>query len=47
MALDLAKMKAKLQELEGGGKSKKDNVFWKPTEGDQEIRIVPTADGDW
>ena len=46
MALDLAKMKAKLQELEGGGKSKKDNVFWKPTEGDQDIRIVPTSDGD-
>jgi hypothetical protein len=46
MALDLAKMKAKLQELEGGTKSKKDNVFWKPTEGDQEIRIVPTSDGD-
>ena len=46
MALDLAKMKAKLQELEGGTKSKKDNVFWKPTEGDQDIRIVPTSDGD-
>ena len=46
MALDLAKMKAKLQELEGGAKSKKDNVFWKPTEGDQDIRIVPTSDGD-
>ena len=46
MALDLAKMKAKLQELEGGGKSKKDNIFWKPTEGEQEIRIVPTSDGD-
>ena len=25
MALDFAKMRAKLQELEGGGKSKKDN----------------------
>jgi|TARA_R110002012_G_scaffold119749_2_gene268856 hypothetical protein len=46
MALDLAKMKAKLQELEGGGKGKRDNTFWKPSEGDQEIRIVPTADGD-
>ena len=46
MALDLAKMRAKLQQLEDGGKSKKDSVFWKPSEGDQEIRIVPTADGD-
>ena len=46
MVLDLEKMKAKLQELEGGGKSKKDNIFWKPSEGDQEIRIVPTQDGD-
>ena len=46
MALDLEKMKAKLQELESGGKSKKDNAFWKPSEGDQEVRIVPTEDGD-
>lgn len=46
MALDLAKMRAKLQESENGGKKKTDNVFWKPSEGDQEIRIVPTEDGD-
>lgn len=46
MALDMAKMRAKLTELENGGRSKKDNVFWKPTEGDQEIRLVPTEDGD-
>ena len=46
MGLDLAKMRAKLQQLESGGKSKKDNVFWKPSEGEQEIRIVPTSDGD-
>ncbi len=39
-------MKAKLQELESGGKQKSDNVFWKPQEGDQDIRIVPTEDGD-
>ncbi len=45
MALDLAKMRAKLQESESGGK-KSDNAFWRPTEGDQEIRIVPTEDGD-
>jgi hypothetical protein len=46
MALDLAKMKAKLQESESGGKPKSDNVWWRPQEGDQEIRIVPTEDGD-
>ena len=46
MGLDLAKMREKLAQLENGGKSKKDNVFWKPSEGEQEIRIVPTSDGD-
>ena len=46
MALDMEKMKAKLQELENGGKSKSDNVWWRPQEGDQEIRLVPTQDGD-
>lgn len=46
MALDMAKMRAKLTELENGGKVKKDNIFWKPVEGDQEVRFVPTDDGD-
>jgi len=42
----MAKMKAKLQELENGGKSNSDKVWWKPQEGDQDIRLVPTEDGD-
>ena len=46
MALDMAKMKEKLQNLESGGKSKQDQVWWRPQEGDQDIRIVPTEDGD-
>jgi len=46
MAIDLAKMKEKLAVSESGGRGKKDNVFWKPTEGDQEIRLIPTPDGD-
>jgi len=46
MAIDLAKMREKLAASENGGQSKKDNVFWKPSEGDQEIRLVPTEDGD-
>ena len=45
MAIDFAKMKAKLDALQGNG-SKKNNVFWKPQDGDQTVRIVPTADGD-
>jgi hypothetical protein len=45
MALDMAKMKEKLQNLESGGK-KSDNIWWRPQEGDQDIRIVPTPDGD-
>ena len=46
MVLDLTRMKEKLQTSEAGGRSSKDNAFWKPTEGDQDIRIVPTEDGD-
>ena len=46
MALDMTRMKEKLQTSESGGRSSKDNAFWKPTEGDQDIRLVPTEDGD-
>ena len=46
MALDLSRMKEKLQTSESGGRSKGDSVFWRPDEGDQEIRILPTEDGD-
>ena len=43
MALDLNKMKEKRAALNNrGGK----RVFWRPTDGEQTIRIVPTADGD-
>lgn len=47
MALDLSKMKQKLKELQnnekgGGGNSK----FWRPSDGHQTIRILPTEDGD-
>ena len=45
MAIDFAKMKQKFQALQGNG-SDRQNVFWKPQDGDQTIRIVPTADGD-
>jgi hypothetical protein len=43
MGIDLAKMKAKRDALENrGGKS----AFWRPEDGEQTIRLVPTADGD-
>jgi len=45
MAIDLEKMRAKQQTLENRGK-KQDSNFWKPQDGEQVIRIVPTADGD-
>jgi hypothetical protein len=43
MGIDLAKMKAKRDALDSrGGKS----AFWRPEDGEQTIRIVPTSDGD-
>jgi len=45
MAIDMKKMKEKYNRLKnkGGGK---DNLFWKPEDGEQVIRILPTSDGD-
>ena len=45
MGLDLNKMKAKLAALKGNGGGGT-SIFWKPQEGEQTIRIVPTEDGD-
>ena len=45
MAIDLNKMRAKLTALQNRGE-KKDSAFWRPEDGEQTIRIVPTADGD-
>ena len=44
MAIDLDKMKAKLNKLQNKGNG--DSVFWRPEDGEQTIRIVPTSDGD-
>ena len=46
MALDIAKMKAKLEASKNPQARKEDNTKWKPSEGDQTLRILPTADGD-
>ena len=44
MGIDLEKMRSKLNAVKGkGGKS---SAFWRPQDGNQTIRIVPTADGD-
>ena len=44
MGIDLAKMKAKRDALENRGNGK--SAFWRPEDGEQTIRIVPTPDGD-
>mgnify|MGYP001159504133 FL=1 len=43
MAIDLNKMKSKLSSLQSKGGN---NSFWKPQDGTQTIRILPTEDGD-
>ena len=45
MAIDMSKMKAKLNSVQNRGNART-SQFWRPTDGDQTIRIVPTADGD-
>ena len=45
MALNLDAMKAKLDKLNGKGDGGKKN-FWRPEEGESNIRIVSTPDGD-
>ena len=44
MAIDMKAMRAKLSALKNGGGNR--NVFWRPQDGDQDIRIVSPADGD-
>ena len=45
MGIDLAKMRAKLDALENRGEARQ-SVFWRPEDGEQTLRIVPTPDGD-
>ena len=44
MGINLDKMREKLSTLRGDGNS--NDTFWRPEDGDQDIRIVPTNDGD-
>ena len=46
MAINMNKMREKLAALQNKGGGSKKNMFWKPQDGEQTIRIVPTADGD-
>ena len=44
MAINLDKMREKLATVRGQNRDK--DSFWRPIDGDQDIRIVPTSDGD-
>jgi len=44
MAIDMKKMRERKLALENKGGN--NNRFWRPQDGEQTIRIVPTADGD-
>tara|TARA_R100000008_G_C3574429_1_gene164274 strand:- start:186 stop:974 length:789 start_codon:yes stop_codon:yes gene_type:complete len=45
MAINLEKMKEKYRALQQKGNGER-NLFWKPQDGEQTIRIVPDPDGD-
>ena len=45
MGIDLAKIQGRLDNLNNKGGKGNEN-FWRPQDGEQSIRIVPTADGD-
>ena len=46
MALNLEAMRQKLANSQNRTSGNKNDTKWKPSEGDQTIRILPTADGD-
>ena len=45
MGIDLTKIQGRLENLNNRG-GKGDKNFWRPQDGEQTLRIVPTADGD-
>jgi hypothetical protein len=46
MGINMELMRKKLATLRGDNKGDKPSIWFKPEEGDTDIRIVPTADGD-
>ena len=45
MGINLDKMRAKLAAVQNNGDSSR-SAFWRPNDGNQTIRVVPTEDGD-
>jgi hypothetical protein len=47
MGINIEAMRAKLNASQNGKRNNTNNGFkWRPSEGDQAIRILPTEDGD-
>jgi hypothetical protein len=46
MGIDMELMRRKLATLRGANPDQRTSIFFKPDEGDTDIRIVPTNDGD-
>ena len=46
MTLDMKKMKAKYTTLQNRGRGNNKSMWFRPQDGEQVIRIVPTSDGD-
>ena len=46
MGIDMELMRQKLASLRGEGNKGENSVWFRPEEGDTDIRIVPTNDGD-
>ena len=46
MTIDLDKMRQKLNKLQNKGGKGGDSIFWRPKDGQQTVRIIPTSDGD-
>ena len=46
MGINMELMKKKLASLRGENTGDNTSVWFRPDEGDTDIRIVPTADGD-
>ena len=46
MALNIEAMRQKLANSQNRTSGKSNDTKWRPSEGDQTIRILPTKDGD-
>ena len=46
MAIDMSKMRDRLNQLQAKGNGGGQSAFWRPSDGSQTIRIVTTKDGD-